>query len=77
MGYLLAPEVLSNEIQSRLQVEHVGSIDDVEEQFYAISVERRITHPCLLAITRAARGELFRPGASVEPARASSRRKAA
>jgi len=77
VGYLLAPEVLSNEIESRVQVEHVGTIDDVEEQFYAISVERRITHPCLLAITRAARGELFRPGASVGPARANSRRKAA
>jgi LysR family transcriptional activator of nhaA len=60
VGYLLAPEVLVDEIESRHQVQHVGTIDGVEEHFYAISVERRITHPCVLAITgRAARGELF------------------
>jgi LysR family transcriptional activator of nhaA len=29
------------------------------EDFYAISVERRITHPGVAAITQAARGELF------------------
>ena len=76
VGYLLGPEVLTHEIESRLQVEHVGTIDEVEEQFYAISVERRITHPCLLAITRAARGELFRPDAGVELTRTRARRKA-
>jgi LysR family transcriptional activator of nhaA len=76
VGYLLGPQVLTHEIESRLQVEHVGTIDEVEEQFYAISVERRITHPCLLAITRAARGELFRPDAHARPARAARRRAA-
>ena len=39
VGYLLAPEVPRKAIESRLQVEHVGTIDNVEEQFYAISVE--------------------------------------
>jgi len=29
------------------------------ESFYAVSVERRISHPCVLAITDAARGQLF------------------
>ena len=29
------------------------------EEFFAVSVERRITHPCVVAITHAARGELF------------------
>ena len=77
VGYLLGPAVLSSEIASRLQVEHVGTIDAVEERFYAISVERRITHPCLLAITRAARGELFQPEALVRGPRAGTRPKAA
>jgi LysR family transcriptional activator of nhaA len=61
VGYYLGPAVLAEEIQARLEVEQVGVIDAVEEQFYAISIERRITHPCVLAITRAARGELFQP----------------
>lgn len=77
VGYLLGPEVLADEIESRLQVEHVGTIDAVEEQFYAISVERRITHPCVLAITRAARSELFQPAARARLPRAGSRRKTA
>ena len=29
------------------------------DEFYAVSVERRITHPCVVAITDAARGQLF------------------
>lgn len=29
------------------------------EEFYAISVERRITHPAVVAITAAARSKLF------------------
>jgi LysR family transcriptional activator of nhaA len=29
------------------------------ERFYAISVERRITHPAAVAITRSARQDLF------------------
>ncbi|MBK8767794.1 MAG: transcriptional activator NhaR [Burkholderiaceae bacterium] len=75
VGYLLGPEVLVDEIESRHQVQHVGTIDAVEEHFYAISVERRITHPCVLAITRAARSELFQPKARTSPAQARSRRK--
>jgi LysR family transcriptional activator of nhaA len=77
VGYLLGPEVLTSEIVSRLDVEHVGTIAEVEEQFYAISVERRISHPCLLAITRAARGELFQPEAQARTPRAGARRRAA
>jgi LysR family transcriptional regulator, transcriptional activator of nhaA len=77
VGYLLAPDVLTDEIESRLQVGHVGTIADVEEQFFAISVERRITHPCVLAITRAARGELFQPATRSLPRSSASRRKTA
>lgn len=77
VGYLLAPQVLAPQIASRLQVEHVGTIEEVEEQFYAISVQRRITHPCVVAITRAARGELFQPTVQARRSRAGARRKAA
>ena len=37
----------------------VGRIEDIRESFYAISVERKITHPAVLAITRAARRDIF------------------
>jgi LysR family transcriptional regulator, transcriptional activator of nhaA len=75
VGYLLGPEVLADEITSRQQVQHVGTIDAVEENVYAISIEGRITHPCVLAITRAARGALFQPPTQARPPRAVSRRR--
>ena len=37
----------------------LGTPDDLMEEFYAISVERRITHPAVAAITATARGKLF------------------
>ncbi|MDH4052816.1 MAG: LysR family transcriptional regulator, partial [Rubrivivax sp.] len=37
----------------------VGRSDELVEEYYAISVERRITHPCVAAITNAARDQLF------------------
>lgn len=43
---------------------------DLVEEFFAISVERRITHPCVTAITEAARNELFAPPARRRPRRA-------
>jgi len=40
-------------------VSAIGRTSELVEEFYAVSVERRITHPCVLAITDAARGQLF------------------
>ena len=36
-----------------------GQTPEVRERFYAISVERRLKHAAVLAITQAAREELF------------------
>ncbi|MBL8327444.1 MAG: transcriptional activator NhaR [Rubrivivax sp.] len=77
VGFLLAPEVMVDEIESRHQVRHMGTIDGVEEHFYAISIERRITHPCVLAITHAASRELFQATARTQAPRAGLRRKPA
>ncbi|NUZ04619.1 transcriptional activator NhaR [Piscinibacter koreensis] len=74
VGFYLGPDVLAGEIQARLQVDAVGVIDGVEEQFYAISIERRITHPCVLAITRAARAELFGSTLASRRGRAAARK---
>ena len=60
-GVFAAPAVLADEIVHQYQVHWLGSPEDLVEEFYAISVERRITHPALAAITAAARGKLFAP----------------
>lgn len=58
-GLFMAPSTLEADLLSQYGVMTVGRSDELEEAFYAISVERRITHPCVAAITQAARGELF------------------
>jgi LysR family transcriptional activator of nhaA len=41
-------------------VKVVGRTSELVEEFFAISVERRITHPCVVAITQVARGQFLR-----------------
>jgi LysR family transcriptional activator of nhaA len=40
-------------------VKVLGRTAEIVEEFFAISVERRVTHPCVVAITGAARDRLF------------------
>jgi LysR family transcriptional activator of nhaA len=58
-GVFMAPRVLDDETCSQFGVQVIGHTAELVEEFYAISVERRISHPCVLAITDAARGQLF------------------
>ncbi len=60
-GVFVAPRVLEEEIAALYGVQVVGRSDEIVETFYAISVERRISHPCVAAILQAARAELFGP----------------
>jgi LysR family transcriptional activator of nhaA len=41
-------------------VRTIGCANEVIERFYAISVERRIKHPAVAAITEAARERIFK-----------------
>ena len=59
MGVFIGPSVLEAEIEAQYKVKTVGRADEVVEEFFAISVERRVTHPCVVAITGAARSRLF------------------
>jgi len=58
-GIFIGPEVLSREIEKQFNVKALGVAVEVLDEFFAISVERRITHPCVVAITQSARNELF------------------
>jgi LysR family transcriptional activator of nhaA len=59
VGFFTAPSAIRKQIQQQFGVVSVGSTDAVTERFYAISVERKLTHPAVLAISEAARLELF------------------
>ncbi len=58
-GVFMAPTVLHDEVCRQYQAERIGEALDLIEEFYVISVERRITHPGVAAITQAARESLF------------------
>jgi LysR family transcriptional activator of nhaA len=58
-GVFLSPTVVEAETTGQFGVRVIGHTDEIVEDFYAISVERRITHPGVVAITQAARGALF------------------
>ena len=58
-GVFISPSVVEQETCAQYGVQIMGRSDDLVEQFYAISVERRISHPGVAAITQAARGTVF------------------
>ena len=58
-GVFMAPSVVEAETVQQFGVVVVGRSEELREEFYAVSVEKRISHPCVVAITDAARGQLF------------------
>ena len=69
-GVFAAPSIIELSVRRQYGVSVVGRIDEMRERFYAISVERRLKHPAVIAITESARRELFsepRGGRGAEP----------
>jgi LysR family transcriptional activator of nhaA len=58
-GIFIAPAAIEAEVEWQYQVAAIGRLDEVKEHFYAISVERRVTHPVVSAVMEAARETLF------------------
>lgn len=58
-GVFLAPALLEEETAAQYGGIVIGRTDELVEEFFAITVDRRISHPCVAAITSAARGTLF------------------
>lgn len=58
-GMFAAPSIITADIRVRYAVEVVGRADGLRERFYAITAERRLRHPAVVAITERARTEFF------------------
>lgn len=58
-GVFVAPSVLEGEVTTRYRTPVIGRADDVSEEFYLITVSRRLVHPGVQAIVRGAREDLF------------------
>jgi LysR family transcriptional activator of nhaA len=61
-GIFPAPSLLEGELRRQSGVAAVGEVAGLTERFYGISVERRIKHPAVAAITEAARERIFKHG---------------
>ena len=59
MGVFAVPSVIEAEVLQHYRVRVVGRSDEVRQQFYAISAERKIKHPAVVAIREAARQDIF------------------
>jgi LysR family transcriptional activator of nhaA len=59
LGVFAAPDVIEQEVRRRYGVQVVGRVDDLRHRFYAISVERKLKNPAVVAICEAARRHIF------------------
>jgi LysR family transcriptional activator of nhaA len=58
-GAFALPTAVEREVTTQFDVKVIGRVDAVRERFYAVTAERKLTHPAVLAIRDAARHELF------------------
>lgn len=58
-GVFATPSVTANEVRDTYSVEIIGETEEVMESFYAISIERKVSHVGVAAILSAAREQLF------------------
>lgn len=58
-GIFAMPTAIEKEVQRQHGVRVIGRVDSIRERFYAISTERKLKQPGVVAITEAAREKLF------------------
>ena len=58
-GLFVAPTTLASHVCEQYKTVAIGRIDSVIERLYAITTERRLTHPAIVAISKAAREDIF------------------
>jgi len=79
-GVFVAPALLADELKQRYRVAVFGETEQVMEEYYAISAERRLTDPAVLVIRKSGRDGVFRQAKDAAPSgrrgRGSSRRRA-
>jgi LysR family transcriptional regulator, transcriptional activator of nhaA len=63
-GVFAAPAVIEREVTRQYAVRVVGRTDEIRERYYAISAERRVKHPAVVALTEAARNRMFERAAA-------------
>lgn len=58
-GLFTSPTAMEDALVERGELELIGRTDDVRQSYYAITVDRRLSHPAVVAIAENARNDLF------------------
>ncbi len=58
-GVFTGPTAIEEGLQKQLDVVVIGRAVELSQSFYAISVERRLRHPAVVAVAESARRDLF------------------
>jgi len=58
-GVFFAPSVIAHQVCQQYAVIELGRVDALVEHVYAITTERRMSHPATIAISQTARHDLF------------------
>jgi LysR family transcriptional activator of nhaA len=59
-GVFAAPTVLESRLRRQFRLVVLGRVDAIRERYYAISTERKLKHPAMIAISEVARKRLFK-----------------
>jgi LysR family transcriptional regulator, transcriptional activator of nhaA len=59
VGVFPAPSVIVKEVERQYQVKAIGRVKEIRERLYAVTVDRRIRHPAVVAICDNARKLIF------------------
>jgi LysR family transcriptional activator of nhaA len=59
MGLFAVPTIIETEVQQQYGVGILGRVDSIRERFYALTVNRRLRHPAVVAMSEAAQRVLF------------------
>jgi LysR family transcriptional regulator, transcriptional activator of nhaA len=59
LGVFAVPEVIAEDIRVRHRLQRVGRVESLRQRFYAISAERKIKNPAVVAICEGARKDIF------------------
>ncbi|MEM9411963.1 MAG: transcriptional activator NhaR [Planctomycetota bacterium] len=58
-GLFVTPTAIEQDVCKQYSVKVVGRLPEIEERFYAISIEKRLKHPAVVMISKFARNNLF------------------
>ena len=58
LGLFFAPTVIARDVQRQYAVKVIAQVETVRERFFAISLDRKLKHPAVVAISEAAKLKL-------------------